>query len=216
MTTKYFGVSLRQPEDQLKLRRDNYLCKKKDGQYYFKDSWLKNAPERWPEREQQCLQNFDLNMLFFRSLSHEQFSETVESLQSCYSLREIHDLNAVDGCAGIYVMVLDNYCQLYVGKTSAPGGIKQRVMAHWNKKMYFDRLIMGSVNNSPISIDSFKALDTSRVFVFITKDERRMDRIERHILRDIPCEFCSNRTEGGNMKGGLMEACAKAKFRNLD
>ena len=215
MATKHFGILLRKPMQDLRLRRDNYICKNKDGEYYFKDSWLKNNPERWPEHEKLCIQNFDLNMGFFSDLSRTQFEKAINALRTRYQLKEIFDLNDVEKRKGIYVMVLDEYCQIYAGKTSSVQGIKHRITTHWNKPMHFDRLLLGSPRSSPISIDSFRALDTTRIFIKLMDTEIEMDKTERNIIADTPSEFCSNRTAGGSLKGGLLEACAKAKFRTL-
>jgi len=42
-------------------------------------------------------------------------------------------------------------------------GAKEHIRQHWSKTKQFDRLLWGSVTESIISIDSFRALDTTRI-----------------------------------------------------
>ena len=58
-------------------------------------------------------------------------------------------------------MILDKYKQIYVGVTS---NIKKRIKQHWNKIVKKDYLY-NEFHNMPMGIDSFKALDTTRIFV---------------------------------------------------
>ena len=86
-------------------------------------------------------------------------------IKSNKKVRQIFDLNDCKEMCGIYVLVLDEYKQVYIGQAK---DIKKRVMQHWSKQKPFDRLIFGGVNNSVLSIDCFGALDTTRIFVLET------------------------------------------------
>ena len=59
-------------------------------------------------------------------------------------------------------MVLDNYSQVYIGMSK--NNLKRRIIEHWRKKVPFDRLISIKSYNTSINIDSFGALDTTRIF----------------------------------------------------
>ncbi|WP_091227261.1 hypothetical protein [Microbacterium sp. 3J1] len=73
---------------------------------------------------------------------------------------EVTDLTQWDGVGGLYIMVLAEYRQVYVGATSSFTGIAKRIRQHWTNQKQFDRLIWGDVDTSILSIDSFRALDT--------------------------------------------------------
>ena len=77
---------------------------------------------------------------------------------------ETDDLNELAGKQGVYILVLDEYKQAYIGKSEAAGGMKQRILNHWSKRKEFGRLLNGKVESSILSIDSFGALDTTRIF----------------------------------------------------
>ena len=106
---------------------------------------------------------------------------------------EVFDLNLYDQKPGYYMMVLDEYCQLYIGTTD---NIKKRIRTHWSNSKSFDRLLfpMGAVNSSIISFDSFRSLDTTRIFAYTTKitfDE------EDKFINEFPTKFVGNRVAGG-------------------
>ena len=42
--------------------------------------------------------------------------------------------------------------------------MKKRILGHWNRQKEFDHLICGKIEESILSIDSFGALDTTRIF----------------------------------------------------
>ena len=50
---------------------------------------------------------------------------------------------------------------MYIGISN---DIKKRILTHWGSKKDFDRLLFGKKENSVLSIDSFGALDTTRIF----------------------------------------------------
>jgi hypothetical protein len=76
----------------------------------YRDDWCDN-------RLIEIMQNFDLNMAFFKKLDHDKFNDEIAIFQKKSKFMEITDLNKCS-CSGYYVMVLDNYCQLYIGTTA--------------------------------------------------------------------------------------------------
>jgi len=107
-------------------------------------------------------------------------------------MEEIYDLNECKDVVGVYVLVLDNYKQIYIGQSHS--SIKTRIMRHWSTKKEFDKLIFGKVDNSILSIDSFGALDTTRIFIYPTElcyevEEKMVDFFEK--------KYLLNRTAGG-------------------
>ena len=67
-------------------------------------------------------------------------------------IKEVKNLNDYSGVAGVYILVLDKYKQVYIGQTNTC--IKTRIMSHWRKVKEFDRLLFGPVESSILSIDS--------------------------------------------------------------
>ncbi|WP_230100450.1 hypothetical protein [Microbacterium sp. Bi98] len=108
---------------------------------------------------------------------------------------EVTDLTKWDGVPGLYIMVLDEFAQVYVGVANSSTGIAKRIRQHWTNQKQFDRLIWGDVTSSILSIDSFRALDTTRIFAL--KTEHTFDD-ENPLLEQFPRKFTLNRVMGGN------------------
>ncbi len=209
----HFGIRLPRREGGHRLTRENYVCTTRDGRYYFEDGWLRAQPELWDEHRRAVLRNFDRSMAYFDSLSPRAFLRAVDGLADAFpELVAVEDLGDWSGVAGVYVLVLDRYRQLYVGKTTAPGGIRQRIVVHWQKKVAFDRLLSGGEDRSIMAIDSFRALDTTRIFAAACREPGEL---EERIRQAIPEPFCANRTRAGDLAGGLAEAIAERRERDL-
>jgi len=169
----------------------------------YRDDWCK-------KHLVEIMQNFDLNMNFFDKLDRVKFENEVRQFLKKTKFYEITDLNEYS-CSGYYVMILDKYCQLYVGTTK---DIKKRIRQHWaGGKLKFDRLICGQIDKSKLSIDSFRALDTTRIFVYPTDDIYCK---ENEFINYFSDEFICNRIGGGNMDFGVISAMACMKTRNLE
>ena len=89
------------------------------------------------------------------------------------------------------MMILDDFCQSYIGTTK---NIYHRIYQHWAKNFPFDRLIFGEVSTSKLSINSFKALDTTRILVALSSDIY-VD--ENNFIEAFPTTFLLNRISGG-------------------
>jgi len=124
--------------------------------------------------------------------------------------KEVFDLNEYDGVAGHYIIILDEYNQAYFGITS---DLRRRMTSHWSKTKEFDRLIFGRVENSILSIDSFRALDTTRIFVSTRQKTHEYE--EDALIKSFPKKFTINRTAGGPMYLGLREAITHRKTRDM-
>ncbi|MCT1396650.1 hypothetical protein M4D51_13040 [Microbacterium sp. p3-SID338] len=154
----------------------------------YTDAWCQ-------EMQTQALANFDLNMTHFASLEHEAFDAALQrAVASQRGMVEVTDLRKWDGVAGLYVMVLDEYRQAYVGATNESTGILKRIKQHWTGTKPLDRLIWGDPQTSILSIDSFRALDTTRIFALKTA---RSFVGENPLLEQFPPEYMLNRIPGG-------------------
>ena len=141
-----------------------------------------------------CMENYDLNMSFFSKLNHDDFESYLLQFTRRNKFKQISDLTTLKGVAGIYILVLDKYNQVYIGKAE---DIKRRILSHWSTKKHFARLINGSVDTSILSIDSFGALDTTRIYYkkelnIFTRDEQ-----EYNFVKRFKKEYRLNRVAGG-------------------
>lgn len=136
--------------------------------------------------------NYELNMKYFESLDRKEFEDSINEIVKKYHFEEVYDLKEYENVKGIYMMVLDDYKQVYIGLSKA--GIKERIQSHWYSKKEPFKLIFGNVFDSIISIDSFGALDTTRIFAIKAEDLYVQ---EREIVNDFNNKFLLNRTAGG-------------------
>lgn len=201
---EHFGVKLINRGKLFKLNREEFaLVSTKPSLPYFSSLAEENAysdengsayREEWcNEYRELCLKNYDLNMQFFSMLDKSEFDAVLQLfLKRNKRFTEIHDLNECDGVEGYYIMVLDEYKQVYIGKT---GNIKRRIMDHWSKNKQFDRTLlpMYAYKKSCFSIDFFRALDTTRIYVWKRK---LLYGLENKLISEFPNQFCTNRIGG--------------------
>lgn len=178
----------------------------------YEDEDHKILSERFCEVQRAAaLENFDLNMAFFAQIPADAFeSALTELIRKHKQLRPVTDLGKFDQDEGLYVMVLDGYKQAYVGQAM---DIRSRIKRHWAGVKQFDRLLWGHKHESVLSIDSFRALDTTRIFAARTS---RADSLETRIVNNFPPDFLLNRIGGGAVTGlrGMFMA-AEMKRRQL-
>ena len=147
----------------------------------------------WCERYREiCLKNYDLNMQYFQQLDRGNYVKEVNGFLNRHKrFREIQDLWECNGKSGYYLMLLDDYKQAYIGKSD---DIKRRIQQHWSKIKPLDRVLLPMYNEKSVfSIDFFRALDTTRIFVW----ERSLtEGVERRLIKDFPANFLCNRIGG--------------------
>ena len=163
--------------------------------------------EQWVDKHYKaCMENFDLNMNFFNSLEEAPFQKYLSAFCKKNKFKEIFDLKEVSKKSGIYILVLDKYKQVYIGK--ADDDVKNRILQHWREKKEFDRLLYGRVETSVLSIDSFGALDTTRIF-YKSVRSRNIDELESEMVAAFNGDYLLNRVSGG------LNAETDATMRNL-
>jgi hypothetical protein len=217
---EHFGVLVKSAKYGLKLTRDKYAIintraslpkfenLEKMGAYA--DSVGRFYTEEWCQEYQKViLENYDLSMLYFESLDRDEFNSAIDAfLEKNKDFKEITDLKDWI-CPGYYVMVLDEYKQVYIGTADC---IKRRIQQHWANRKEFDRMLfpMYAVTKSVMSIDSFRALDTTRIYA---KKSRRTYISENRYIKDMPIKFICNRIGGGRIETRLdtMNALALTK-----
>ena len=201
MMVEHFGLKVK--EDSF-LNRNNYAEINKKSSFKiimpsveYEDVENRIYSDKWCEEYQQkCLKNFDINMARFNQLDYSRFQNEIESFLSKHkNFVEIFNINELLNVSGYYIMVLDKYKQLYIGTTNDIG---KRIKQHWSKKKQFDKLLfpMNNIENSKFSIDSFRALDTTRIFV--AKSSTLYD-LEDEYIHGFSRMFVLNRVQGGRI-----------------
>lgn len=185
MDTIHFGRKIREKLTN-NINKDSYLSAKLNKEFNWDDEEIIYFINK-------VSYNYDLNMRYFDSLDKIEFEKVLSKTVKKYRFKECKNLSEVDGIGGIYIMVLDQYKQVYIGQSN---DIKSRITQHWNKKMDLDRLICGDLINSRISINSFGPLDTTRIYFLKTINR---DKFEIKLVDSFGDKFILNRIAGGNL-----------------
>jgi hypothetical protein len=173
---------------------DNLILDEEKQQVFYTESYCQMLKER-------ALRNYDINMSRFALLDAHEFVDALNSYIAKNHFTEITNLKCnkfsdpyerdIEGY--IYIMVLGQYKQVYIGITRS--ALASRIKQHWNRKKPLDRLVFGSVNTSRISIDCFGALDTSQIFAkpYRGKKVTGLEQLESHYIRAFDQRFVLNR-----------------------
>ena len=157
---------------------------------FHSDNWCE-------EHRKNCLENFDYNMAFFAQLDKQAFEEALQQLLiKNKKIKEVSDLKDYERVSGLYIMVLDEYKQVYIGQAS---NIRRRIVSHWSRKFPFDRLLFGGVDTSVLSIDCFGALDTTRIYVLTEDNTDHLNQVEARAVDTFPNVYKLNRIGGGKI-----------------
>ena len=123
---KHFGITVLEGKYGLSLSKDRYAipnCKNTYGKHrcvsddIYTDKSQQFYTDKWCEQHRKkCLHNFDLNMRYYASLHQEAFEEELHHfIHNNPFFLSVRDLNAFLHIPGYYLVILDHYCQLYVG-----------------------------------------------------------------------------------------------------
>ena len=180
-------------------------------------------PEMIDRLEKRALRNFDLNMRYFSHISKADFEAAVNEIlqHNLHGQPFIETASLTDyvGVPGFYIMILVGYRQMYAGVTRSVSGIAGRIQQHWNAKVPLDRLVFGGETESILSIDSFRALDTTRVIVCpmtgVDMSDDAWQAAEAWLTDEIiPQRFLLNRCSGGGLS--FSDAVVTQRTRNLE
>ncbi len=193
--------------------KKNDRNKDKEDQCYLKlsDEFFadeEHYSDEWVEKHyKDCMKNFDLNMKYFESLDYNNFDKKLKLFVKKNRFIEANNLDDLV-VSGIYILVLDKYKQVYIGMS---GNIRKRILNHWSKKKDFSRLIFGKVEESILSIDSFGALDTTRIFYKKVNSCFNICSLEEEkYVKTFDNKYLLNRVGGG------INAEDDEKLRNLE
>jgi len=204
--TTHFGLNLRNKEGGFKLSVDNY--------YKIRNKDITPSSEELVIKIENALTNFDHSMKLFKTLSRDKFNEELCKLVSSANFDEIFDLNVTDNLKGFYIMVLDDYCQIYIGISS---NIKKRIKEHWGRQVPLDNLNSDGLEGFRLSVDSFRALDTTRIFVRPCPECDFINyplitgNLEDQLVRQIPPDYCLNKSYWGRSLAEILESKERRK-----
>lgn len=192
---KHLGIQVKEGPGN-RINRELYLQAKPEGMIGWKQ-------EHYDRQIVLAGLNFDANMKYMDALDPADFDAYLSALCKKYKFRACNDLAEISGKEGLYLMVLDDYKQLYVGVSS---DMKKRIQNHWRKRKSLERLIFGDACNSTLSVDSFGPLDTTRVFYIETSMPYEK---EERIVSALDPRYSLNRTAGG-IGGNSIESQSSA------
>lgn len=174
---------------------------------------------------QDILENLMLNINYFKKLNQEKFNRSLNKimmLKKNNGLKEVKDLKEYMGAKGIYILVLDQYKQIYVGQSKRD--IVDRIISHWKKHIELENILVGKTNKTKISIDAFGMLDTTRIFIenidpTYYNNSMKIDEREEYLINSVPEEYLANKI-GGGIRLGDVESLDKFittyKHRDLE
>lgn len=214
MPVEHFGLNLRASEYGYQLSKDNFAVfnnrnttgKERRNPQDFKDSSMDEYTDQWcRDIIKLCMKNYEMNMKYCSMLNHDKFNGIISSFLNKFpEFTEITDLKPYKGAAGYYVLALDAYSQLYVGHSK---DITRRIRQHWSRVIPLDRVMFPTKNaeSSVISIDSYRAWDTTRIFISLSNSDEK----ENNYIQFFPKCYLCNRI-GGNIRGNSMLDCLRA------
>ncbi len=178
----------------------SYLLETDDLFLLYLDNYaIIHTDDQCEELRQRALANYDINMQYCSSLNKTAFRADIKRfLKEHPDFQKVEDLHVYNKRQGVYVMVLGGFCQAYIGISK---NIFNRIQQHWlyNQKP-LDRLIMGDVETSIMSIDSFLPLDTTEIYVKLMPDatDELLSMTEKELVcNSIDQRYLLNRTQGG-------------------
>lgn len=113
---------------------------------------------------------------------------------------QISDLNPFRTLTGLYLLVLDKYNVCYIGQTQS--SIMRRIKQHWTRSDYFQK-----------GIDRFKAMDTTRIYVYPITNVENINEAEYICIPDFPEQYTLN---CGNLGGDIWFQKNHAPLKNIE
>ena len=189
---------------------DNCNCYPAWVKYDWKNNSLVYNEEFIKRNKEAILKNLNLNLKFYTELDSEEFNKNLDKvlkLKKNNGLKKVTDLKEYIGKKGIYIMVLDKYKQIYIGQSKRD--VVERIINHWKRKVEFENLLIGKVNESKLSIDTFGMLDTTRIYIedidpLYYNNSEKIDKREEYLINSIPEQYLINKVGGGLRLDGIV------------
>ena len=188
---------------------DNCNCYPAWVKYDWKNNSLVYNEEFIKRNKEAILKNLNLNLKFYTELDSEEFNKNLDKvlkLKKNNGLKKVTDLKEYIGKKGIYIMVLDKHKQIYIGQSKRD--VVERIINHWKRKVEFENLLIGKVNESKLSIDTFGMLDTTRIYIedidpLYYNNSEKIDKREEYLINSIPEQYLINKVGGGLRLDGI-------------
>lgn len=188
---------------------DNCNCYPAWVKYDWKNNSLVYNEEFIKRNKEAILKNLNLNLKFYTELDSEEFNKNLDKvlkLKKNNGLKKVTDLKEYIGKKGIYIMVLDKYKQIYISQSKRD--VVERIINHWKRKVEFENLLIGKVNESKLSIDTFGMLDTTRIYIedidpLYYNNSEKIDKREEYLINSIPEQYLINKVGGGLRLDGI-------------
>ena len=188
---------------------DNCNCYPAWVKYDWKNNSLVYNKKNKKRNKEAILKNLNLNLKFYTELDSEEFNKNLDKvlkLKKNNGLKKVTDLKEYIGKKGIYIMVLDKYKQIYIGQSKRD--VVERIINHWKRKVEFENLLIGKVNESKLSIDTFGMLDTTRIYIedidpLYYNNSEKIDKREEYLINSIPEQYLINKVGGGLRLDGI-------------
>lgn len=188
---------------------DNCNCYPAWVKYDWKNNSLVYNEEFIKRNKEAILKNLNLNLKFYTELDSEEFNKNLDKvlkLKKNNGLKKVTDLKEYIGKKGIYIMVLDKYKQIYIGQSKRD--VVEQIINHWKRKVEFENLLIGKVNESKLSIDTFGMLDTTRIYIedidpLYYNNSEKIDKREEYLINSIPEQYLINKVGGGLRLDGI-------------
>ena len=184
----HFGIRFNEDITPKYMTKDNFAVVKQNEKYPLNDIAINGAKN-----------NYDLNIEYFNKLDQNEFNHSVDELLSSQTFLSVEDLDILEDKKGIYVLVLDNYKQIYIGQTSSD--LKKRIVKHLKYKTTFRDV--PKVHKDTLPIDAFKPMDITRIFVILAKRQFQLNELESELIANFPSKFLLNKTIGGKANSYL-------------
>ena len=127
------------------------------------------------------------------ALDPEDFNKAVETFCKPVPFHNVPDLSELPKVCGIYVLILDEYKQCYIGKSN---DIRHRILQHWSKNDV----------ESGYGINTFRALDTTRILIIPVESRaynELIDEVEFTLIRSMDEKYLLNIMPGGDWIGDI-------------
>lgn len=183
MSLTHFGLILDGSEEDNIISKNNFSI--------LSDETIKKYPHYlkvYDRRQNDNLLIYSLNMEFFRTINKENFNDYLDEFVKKYNLDEIKNLKDLKYVSGVYIMVLDQYRQIYIGQSA---DICNRIKLHWKRQVEFYKINQWGCYRSKIAVDSFKALDTTRIFAYKC-EKKELNNLESKFINEYKKEYLCN------------------------
>lgn len=210
MTRELYGYPNRKPHERMRRERLGETLWADVAWAYRDELHAEHSDMYLLVQRDRALRNYDLSVQYFNTLDAEAFETAIDAvLSKGKSLKPVERLADWEGAEGVYVMVFDDYKQMYVGQSS---NIRKRVRAHWTGRKSFDRLVFGDVYRSILPVDEFRAFDNTRLFAARSRNPYAL---EERVERAADPKYSLNRIAGGELSP-FLQLLAAAHPRGRD